>query len=48
MTIIVTKNGNVFWMRTHKPLASVKNIEEDIIGKIEHKEWVEIKSKFAM
>ncbi len=48
MTIIVTKDGNVFWMRTHKPLYPVVNIEEGIIGKIEHKEWVEIKSKFAM
>ena len=48
MTIIVTKIGNVFWMGTHKPLASVENIEEGIIGKIKYEGWVKIKSKFAM
>ena len=48
MTIIITKSGNVFWMRTHKPLAPVVNIEEGIIDRIEYEGWGKIKSKFAM
>ena len=48
LTIIVTKRGNVFRMDIHKPLSSLVNIEEYIIGKIKHEEWGKIKSKFAM